>query len=152
MSNDSPTGRAAIAPIAWAIMRGGKVQHYADSFEKARGYQLAYPRAGVGTIVELYAGTPPMVEAPEDPYQERRNIERSQAQGARSDEPELGNFLEVKRRIEREGADTEDALTDEQIMEIADSDECNPDKSGWGAKFDYLLFARAIIRALAKKP
>lgn len=35
-------------------------------------------------------------------------------------------------------------LTDERIYEIADSDECNPDKSGWGPKFSISDFARAI--------
>jgi hypothetical protein len=39
-----------------------------------------------------------------------------------------------------------DALTDDRIAEIADSDECHPDTSGWGSKFDYRLFARAIER------
>lgn len=44
----------------------------------------------------------------------------------------------------------EPALTDERITDIADSDECNPDRGGWGSKFDYLLFARAIERALGR--
>jgi hypothetical protein len=35
-------------------------------------------------------------------------------------------------------------LSDEQITDIADSAESNPDNSGWGPKFDYLAFARAI--------
>jgi hypothetical protein len=39
-------------------------------------------------------------------------------------------------------------LTDEQIIDIADSEECNPNQSGWGAKFDYMLFARAIESAI----
>lgn len=35
-------------------------------------------------------------------------------------------------------------LTDERIYELADSDRCNPDNSGWGPKFSPLEFARAI--------
>lgn len=37
------------------------------------------------------------------------------------------------------------ALTDDQIYEIADSPECNPDDRGWGPKFSTLKFARAIL-------
>lgn len=36
-------------------------------------------------------------------------------------------------------------VTDDRLAEIADSDECNPDDRGWGPKFDYLKFARAVI-------
>ena len=39
-------------------------------------------------------------------------------------------------------------LADELIHDIADSPECNPDRSGWGAKFDFELFARAIEQAV----
>jgi hypothetical protein len=42
----------------------------------------------------------------------------------------------------------EAALTDERIFEIADSDEANPDNTGWGPKFNILPFARAIEREI----
>jgi len=42
-------------------------------------------------------------------------------------------------------------LTDGKIGEIADSDECNPDDRGWGPKFSFRKFARAIERAAWKK-
>lgn len=40
-----------------------------------------------------------------------------------------------------------DVLTDEEIYEIADSPECNPDDRGWGPKFSTLKFARAVLAA-----
>jgi hypothetical protein len=43
-------------------------------------------------------------------------------------------------------------LTDDEIYEIADSEECNPNRSGWGPKFDFLAFARAIERRITGKP
>jgi hypothetical protein len=39
-------------------------------------------------------------------------------------------------------------LTDERIFEIADSDEANPDNTGWGPKFNILSFARALEREI----
>lgn len=46
-----------------------------------------------------------------------------------------------------------EVLTDEQIFELADSDEANPDDRGWGPKFSALKFARLVERAaLASKP
>jgi hypothetical protein len=97
MSNDSPTGRADLPEPAFWVADEPKRHgmHPAYRSEQAR---MKY--GGEGLWVGVYtaqqlgvyaakqiaalASTPPMVEAPEDPYQERRNIERSQAQGARA--------------------------------------------------------------------
>lgn len=38
-------------------------------------------------------------------------------------------------------------LTDEEIYEIADSDQANPDDRGWGPKFSHIGFARAVLAA-----
>jgi len=38
-------------------------------------------------------------------------------------------------------------LSEERLYDIADSEECNPDRGGWGPKFDFLAFARAIEAA-----
>lgn len=37
-------------------------------------------------------------------------------------------------------------VSDDRLYELADSPECNPDKSGWGQKFDFLAFGRAVER------
>jgi hypothetical protein len=42
-------------------------------------------------------------------------------------------------------------LTEEEIYDLADSDECNPDAGGWGERFSLAAFAKAITRALAEK-
>lgn len=42
-------------------------------------------------------------------------------------------------------------LTDDQIDEIADSDECSPDDRGWGPKFSKRVFARAVLAAQEKQ-
>lgn len=38
-------------------------------------------------------------------------------------------------------------LSEARLYDLADSEECNPDAGGWGAKFDFLAFARAIEHA-----
>jgi hypothetical protein len=179
MSNDSPTGRAEELTRKERLELEHRRRWMSrnpfspDHRDKVQG--LSCRQCEIERLTRL-AGTPPMVvEAPEDPYQERRNIERSQAQGARSDEPKFESLLDTywslayaegkegrdhdtedgkagQTRHElsqlfrgRGSADTEDALTDEQIAELWV-------KSGEGrwptTSPRYLRFARA----LAKKP
>jgi hypothetical protein len=103
--------------------------------------------------------------APERAVESPKDEGRSQAQGARSDDPgdidcptcgqgHTGPAAESLRAKLRGSADTEDALTDEQIDEIAS--EFNV----YQGKFDQHSTAvlcdikdiRAFARALAKKP